>query len=348
VGAACGALNLCDTKRKIDMPYTEKSETADWAFRGICLDAPKQQDLDVFRQLIAEILPRYRCNTLVLLVRYRYQFQSHPRVGDPGGLSRAQATEIAKLCQANGIRLIPKMNLMGHQSGTDRGSELGLLRAFPDFDETPDLSKVRYCRSLCPRHPQVAEVVFDLADELTDAFQADALHVGLDEVLEIGHCPRCKGTPNAALFAEWVNALHAHLVGKRGVEMLLWGDRLLDAEATGYGEWEASANHTWEQVDAIPNDIIVCDWHYEVRDEYPSIPYFTEHGFQTIACPWKDMQATEALLNYASRQQTNKLIGVLATSWCDSGAVARHLCGDASVDGIPRLVGESFKRAMST
>ncbi len=329
------------------MPNTEDTMTTDWAFRGICLNVPKQQDLDVFRQLIADVLPRYGCNTLVLLVRYHYQFQSHPQVGDPGGLSHAQATEIAALCRANGIRLIPKMNLMGHQSGTDRGSELGLLRAYPAFDETPDLPTVRYCRSLCPRHPQVAEVVFDLADELVDAFQADALHVGLDEVFEIGYCPRCKGTPNAELFAEWLQTLHAHLVGKRNVEMLFWGDRLLDAEATGYGEWEASANHTWEQIDAIPRDTIVCDWHYEIRDEYPSIPFFTEHGFRTIACPWKDLQATEAFLNYASAQQSDKLLGALVTSWCDSGAVARYLCGDTSVDGTPRLVGESFKKAMS-
>ena len=329
------------------MPNTEEIATTDWPFRGICLNAPKQQDLDVFRQLIADVLPRYGCNALVLLVRYHYQFQSHPQVGDPGGLAHAQATEIAALCRANGIRLIPKMNLMGHQSGTGRGSELGLLRAYPDFDETPDLSTVRYCRSLCTRHPQVAEAVLDLADELIDAFQADALHVGLDEVFEIGRCPRCRGTPNAELFAEWVNALHAHLVGKRGVEMLLWGDRLLDAETTDYGEWEASANHTWEQIDAIPKDIVVCDWHYEIRDEYPSIPFFAEHGFRTIACPWKDMQATEAFLHYARTQDTNKLLGVLVTSWCDSGAVARYLCGDTGVDGVPRLVGKSFRKAMS-
>ena len=42
-------------------------------------------------------------------------------------------------------------------------------------------------------------------DERLDAFQADVLHVGCDEVFEIGHCPRCRGIPTATLLADWIN-----------------------------------------------------------------------------------------------------------------------------------------------
>jgi hypothetical protein len=325
------------------------SNATNWPFRGLCLGVPRQQDFDVFKRLISEVLPRYGCNALVLLIRYRYQFASHPRVSDEGALTPAQAAEIAALCRQNGIRLIPKMNLLGHQSGMKPGTELGLLRAYPEFDETPDLPEVRYCRSLCPRHPRVQEVVFDLIDEMLDAFQADAIHVGLDEVFEIGHCPRCKGTPNADLFADWVNALHAHIVGKRQADMLIWGDRLLDAASTAYGEWEASANHTWEEIARIPRDILICDWHYEERDDgYPSIPFFAEQGFRLVVCPWKNLKAARLLLDDAAAHRSQNLLGVLVTSWCDAGAVARYLCDeDALPDETPRLVGESFKLAMT-
>jgi hypothetical protein len=195
----------------------------------------------------------------------------------------------------------------------------------------------------------VQAVLFDLIDELLNTFQADAIHVGLDEVFEIGHCPRCKGTPNAELFADWVNALHGHIVGKRQAEMLIWGDRLLDAEVTRYGEWEASANHTWEAIDRIPRDILICDWHYEKRDDgYPSIPFFADQGFRLVVCPWRNPKATELLLDDAAAQRSENLLGVLATSWCDSGAVARYLCdGDTSVEETPRQVGEAFKQAMT-
>lgn len=319
-------------------------EKQDWPFRGLCISVPKQEDFDVFKRMIVEVLPEHDCNTLVLLTRYKYQFTSHPNVAVKGALSKAQARELAALCKEHGIRLIPKMNLLGHQSGKTRGSLDGLLAAYPEFDETPDLDEVRYCRSLCPRHPEVKKVVFALADELIEAFDADAIHVGADEVFEIGRCPRCKGFPNDELFAEWINALYERFVTKNKLEMLMWGDRLLDAEATGYSEWEASSNGTAGAIDRVPKDILICDWHYGKRDDYPSIGIFTDKGFRMVVCPWKEVENTEALVRFAAANRSDRLLGVLTTTWCDGGAVARYL---VEGDAIPPLVGESFRMAMS-
>ncbi len=320
-------------------------------FRGFCLGVPEPEDYDVFKRLVAEVLPEQGCNTLVLLTRYAYQFRSHPEVAEPNGLSADQAAELAQLCRAGGVRLIPKMNLFGHQSGKKRGTELGLLRSHPELDETPDQDEVRYCRSLCPRHPDVKGIVFDLADELVEAFGADAIHVGLDEVFEIGLCPRCRTSSPEEIFAEWVNALHDHFVGERELEMLMWGDRFLDGEATGYGEWEASRNRTAGAIDKVPTDILICDWHYGKRDDYPSIDIFTGKGFRTVVCPWKDVEAAEALVGFMvehrGRKSNDKMLGVLATSWCSSGEVARYLVEhDESVSETPRLVGDTFRRVM--
>ena len=129
-------------------------------------------------------------------------------------------------------------NCLGHQSwATNTGP---LLKKHPEFDETPHIpadNKGIYCREWCPSHPDVNKVVFDLSDELIDAFEADALHVGMDEVFLIGSdkCPRCKGKDVGELFAGVVNRLHQHLVEEKGVEMLMWGDRLLDAGKFTYG-----------------------------------------------------------------------------------------------------------------
>ena len=185
-------------------------------------------------------------------------------------------------------------------------------------------------------------------DELIAAFGADSIHVGLDEVFEIGTCPRCKGISTSQLFGDWVNALHGHFVGEKGVEMMMWGDRFLDGEATGYGEWEASKNDTWASIDSVPKDIIICDWHYGEREEYPSVPIFSSKGFRLVVCPWREMKATEALLRYASENRSDKLLGILQVSWCNSGMLAHYLCdGDTNVDDIPKQVGESFKRVMT-
>lgn len=316
--------------------------------RGICLGVPGQDDMEPFMRVVREVLPAHGCNMLVLLTRYAFQFRSHPEVAGKNALSAQQAGDIAQACRDAGIRFVPKMNLLGHQSGKARGSELGLLRAHPEFDETPDDDEVSYCRSLCPRHPQVAGVVCDLLDELIDATGADAVHVGLDEVFEIGKCPRCKGTPNDELFAEWVGVLHDHLVGRRGVEMLMWGDRLLESEAAWGQKWEAAANGTAPAVEKAPRDIIICDWHYGVHDDYPSIDYFTGRGFRVLACPWKDLAATEAFVRFAAGKRSEHLLGVLCTTWYGSHGLVQHMCGEESdaTQDAHREELASFKRAM--
>ena len=121
-----------------------------------------------------------------------------------------------------------------------------VIAQYPQFDETPEIppdDKKIYCREWCPSHPDVNKIVFELIDELIDAFEADAFHVGMDEVFLIGdkNCPRCKDQDVADLFAKVVIELHDHLVSKKGAEMLMWSDRFLDSKATGYGTWEASA-----------------------------------------------------------------------------------------------------------
>ncbi len=312
--------------------------------KGICLGVPDTVGYPLFLRVVEEVLPAAGYDTLVLLIQYHFPYRSHPDVAHANALAPAQVREIATACRRQRIRLIPGMNLLGHQSGKDLGTLGGLLRVHPEFDETPDLAAVRYCRSLCPRHPEVADVVCGLMDEMLDGFQADALHVGCDEVFEIGHCPRCRGIPAATLFADWIKTLHAHLVGKRHVEMLMWSDRLLDGEATGYGEWEASMNQTHPAVDLIPRDILCCDWHYEARAEYPSVPFLTEKGFRTVVCPWRDVNATRALLDYTDTVRTDKLAGVLQTSWYATTRICRALldaagCGDEEA----RQVADSFR-----
>jgi len=109
--------------------------------------------------------------------------------------------------------------------------------------------------------------------------------------------------------------LHAHIVGKQKVEMLIWGDRLLDAKTLGYSEWDASTNRTAGAIKLIPKDIIVCDWHYGKRADYPSVPLLLENGFRVWPSGWQPLEATRAFSRFARQQKTERLIGYLCTTW---------------------------------
>ena len=174
---------------------------------------------------------------------------------------------------------------------------------------------------MVPIQPRREPGRISLLDELIDAFDADALHVGMDEVFLIGNekCPRCKGKDVGELFAGVVNALHQHLVKDKGVEMLMWGDRLLDAGKFSYGSWEASKTGSHRAIDQIPKDIIICDWHYERRADYPSVRFFQQQGFRVLPSPWKNPDAGVAFIRCARKDATERMLGVLFTGWSAGG-----------------------------
>ena len=258
-------------------------------------------------------------NVLILEVNYGFEFKSHPelRMGRTP-ITRDGARGLVKTCRENGIRLIPQFNCLGHQSWKKR--TFPLLAKYPELDMTPGAfegNEGLYCREWDPLNPKVNEIIFPMLDELLDAFDADAMHVGMDEVFLIGseHSPSTKGKNPAKVFAKAVNDLHEHLVKQRGVQMLMWGDRLIDGNVYKYGKWESSVYGTAVAIDMVPKDIIICDWHYELRESYPSVPMFLEKGFRVLPAGWKNVDATKALIQYSRDQKNPNMLGHLFTTW---------------------------------
>jgi hypothetical protein len=192
--------------------------------------------------------------------------------------------------------------------------------------------------SWCPNRPGVYEIVFDLMDELIEAFEAKSLHVGMDEVFVLGECPKCEGTPNAELFAKAVNDIHGHVVGTRGMEMMMWGDRLLPP-STGYSMWERSNNETEGAIELIPRDIVMCDWHYEVmeQDDYPSVRYFQDKGFRVWPAGWNEEAAVRRLVEVCRRDDGEEMVGYLATTWVSVADLAAALTGEEADASKPDL-----------
>ncbi len=306
--------------------------------RGIHVMMGDRSKLPAAQSLIGEIAPSLDLNWVILEVNGHFQYQSHPEASEPDSMSAADARGLAGAARANGITLVPMYNCLGHQSWKDKPG--ALLRSHSEFDEAPDLDATAedfYCMSWCPNHPELNLLLFDLFDELVEAFEAEALHVGMDEVFILGHCPRCKGTANADLFAKAVNDYHAHLVDERGVEMQMWGDRLLDAKAMGYGLWESSENETHEAIDRVPKDIVMCDWHYEIMDDFPSVKFFQEKGFRVWPAGWNKEQSIARFIEVARREATPLMLGYLATTWSDVSRVVAGLAGEPLGEGEERI-----------
>jgi hypothetical protein len=313
LGVSLGVLSLA--LLALPVQVCPAQEARPWA--GVHVGINSQGQTKALMDVVGK-LADLGINVIVAEINYGFEYQSHPELRSDNGSTKEQIRKLADECKARHVRLIPQFQCLGHQSWSRRTAPL--LTKYPQFDETPGLypeNKDIYCRSWCPLHPEVNPIIFSLMDELIDAFRADALHVGLDEVFLLGEdaCPRCKGKSKAELFARAVNDYHAFLVGKKKIEMLMWGDRLIDANEIKYGKWEASANGTAPALDRIPKDIIICDWHYEPRPAYESVPLFLEKGFRVWPASWKNAEASKALVDYSLTQKNPRMLGHLNTTW---------------------------------
>ena len=310
--------------------------------RGFCIDAPRPSGLDTFVRFIDQELAPRKVNTLIVQIEYHYQFKSHPELTDSFALSKSDIKKIVSVCKKNDIRVIPQIDLLGHQSWANHTGKL--LRVYPQFNETPYILMPEkyvwpnadnlYSLSYCPLHPDLHPVLFALIDELCDVFESNAFHAGMDEVFIIGddRCPRCGGRDKAELFAGEVQILHEHLQQK-GKEMWIWGDRLLDGKTTGIGEWEASFNDTYRAIDMIPKDVVICDWHYERPDK--TAVYFSMKGFRVVTCPWRQPAFAITQLNdmlsfkrESTPEMSARFMGVMETTWTRSSLFLKGYYSD--------------------
>jgi N-acetyl-beta-hexosaminidase len=328
--------------------------------RGLCIQAPGSADMKDFLRFIEEELAPRKVNTLILRIDYNYQFKSHPELRDSATLSENEVKKLVTVCHKYNIRLIPQINLLGHQSWA--GKVNMLLRKHPEFDETPYVKMPEnyvwpnpeglYCKSYCPLHPGLHKVIFDLIDEICTVFKTDAFHAGMDEVFYIGQdsCPRCSGRDKAELFAGEVTAIRNHLAEK-GRQLWIWGDRLLDGKSTGMGMWEASYNNTYRAVDMIPKDVIICDWHYERADQTPV--YFAMKGFTVVTCPWRNpdlaVQQAEDMVKFRQRatpEMKDRYAGMVQTVWSPAADFLKHYYDENNANPVESNTPENCFRML--
>lgn len=310
-----------------------------WKTKGIVLTAPLREEIDDVIKFIDEYIAPRGFNMIVLQVRYRYQFKKHPEVWGYDPLSYEDVKKLVEVCKKNGIKLVPKMNLVGHQSGfpneptdgilhghNEKSVDIrdGLLRAYPEFDEQPNEKEILYARSICLSNRAAKIVVCELIDEMLEVFESDTIHIGCDEAFNVGLCKECSEKSNGELVANWINGINDH-VKKRGGTIMMWGDRLLSNDSTDYDRWESADNGTDTALNLLSKDIIICDWHYNKYEKYESVDIFASAGFKIMVSPWRDKENLELFLDYAKKHDKGHIMGVLMTTWCASGDLAKRI-----------------------
>lgn len=328
----------------------------DKPFVGFHTRIGEKNAVNALIKLIEQGLKPMGFNAIILELNPGFAYRCFPEYSN-GTLDYEDAKKIKEVCKKHDIDVIPLFQCLSHQSDhlVTGGKPWPLIEAHPEFSERPDLIDGAewpdlYCQSWCASNDDIYKYIFPMMDEIIEAFEATSVHIGLDEVFEIGEdaCPRCKGKDRAELLAHTIKIVHDHLAQKN-IETMMWGDRLLDAEKLGYQMWEADKfgmHPAIDMVDKVTRDIVITDWHYDLHSQgYPSVEVFMKGGFNTIAALGSNPDQAEHFWKHCLEyiymgnkfKWEGKMLGLMVTHWAHfSNEIAEQILG-----GIHGTIGKS-------
>lgn len=244
-------------------------------------------------------------NLLCIELERGLRTDRHPELAAPWAVNKPDLRRIIDHARRSGMEVVPALALFSHQDY--------ILRAHPEWRDP---------RTRFPRFAETAwrRCEMDLLDEALDLFQPRLAHIGHDEAITAYDARRRVPVASSwRVFADHVTRLHDHLAA-RGVRTMLWADMLLDparfrgacfAHSGCYG---GAPDHFDRALDRLPRDIVLCDWHYEMAPEFPSLRHLQDSGFETIACGRFPVNMA-LLTRYALIHRTPRFGGMMATLW---------------------------------
>ena len=286
-GFVYGAETLFKLVKKTGIPKIEIDDEPRMSFRGVHLFVPSEENMAFARRLVKYLLSPMGYNVVIMeIAGTGMQFSSHPEiwqtvgevmekgraglmppfphgsVADGKAPTKESVRDFVAYIRSFGIDVIPEVQSLGHvqfmtylypeiaevsEEQTKRSVDTRLEDALP-----ADL----YPHCYCPSNEKSYEILFDLLDEIIEVFTPrEYVHMGHDEVYQIGVCPICKDKDPAELFAADVNRIYDYLKA-RGYKMMIWGDML--QPVTKY--------KTPRAIHLIPKDIVLLDfiWYFHL------------------------------------------------------------------------------------
>ena len=246
-----------------------------------------------------------------------YKSEKHPwRSWPDAAMTKAETSRLVALGRDIGITLIPQLNCYGHASFS-RGYH---SRKHSALDFNPEYAPLfepggwNWCLS----NPETQRVLREMIAEMHENFgNPPYFHIGCDEANAMS-CPECVKTPADRLVVNHIAGL-SEFVKSRGATAMIWHDMFLEKKDP---RWKAFVKNGGkkapEMLDALPKDIIICDWQYsygnmkETRKDWPTIGYFKEKGFPVAGCPWMNYNSMKPMADYLV---ANDCFGFIETTW---------------------------------
>ena len=275
---------------------------------------------DVHLKLIERVLGPLKMNHVVLQCDF-LKWDSHPEIHHAElGMAKEEVRDLLDAARHQGIEVTPLVMSLGHMHWMFHNDEN------LDLAEDPE-AKWSYCVT----NPKSYDFIFSIYDEALQLFKPRWFHIGHDEFANRGRVPfRDSSKPFTVeqLFLKDMERMVAYFK-ERGVRIMMWGDMLL-APGEAPDACNADSREAAERRrEAIPNDVIVADWHYVTTTPDKlgsSLKVFRDAGHETIAAGWN---RPGNIVNFCRAAFEQGSLGYLQTTWAgyslDAQSFAREL-----------------------
>lgn len=321
-----GVVTLCQLVRQFggELPCLEIADQPKWRHRGAQVSyaqmnvAYRPEYLKRFLDKMAML----KINHVYLYLEWRFQFPSIPATHMEGYMTPEDAREMIRYAAARNITLVPGLNVMGHSSDL-LGAEI--FEELKEYDAGNQDAMVGGSSALCPSSPKTRALVEKALTDILDIFDSPVIHVGGDEVGELGICPLCaerkKEIGTAGIYLDYFCWIR-DILKKRGRKMGIWCDMM--AQYAGLNPYYPPKEDIipTERFLELRDSTIIYDWSYDGPAK-ESIDSFAQNGFEVIcstsvhgcstATPWLGQIKNQ--YDYFKDGFQPGVLGGLATDW---------------------------------
>jgi hexosaminidase len=311
-------------------------------YRSVQIDIKHHLDhMNMYYESI-DRLARYKINAVIFEIEDKLRFQRQPLVAAPQSISIDEMAALTRYARERHIEITPLVQGLGHATFILKHEHYAPLR---------ELEHNRW--AFCPLDEGTYDVLFDMYSDAIDATPGSRyLHIGGDEIGNIGLCPRCKPTAEKegelSLNLYWLKRV-CEFAGDKGRIAIFWDDMPLKAAGVYRSTWNSDvdleqATKDWENgrpiledlIAGFPKNCVYNRWNYSMARQPGNIfalDWYRDNGLpvmiataaQTGGClfPVDDRDLGMASHGIAAIRSFNQLAaekeveGMFCTAWDD-------------------------------
>jgi hypothetical protein len=313
------------------------------SYRAVHFDVKHHLDhMNYYYQSI-DRLARYKINAVIFEFEDKLRYQRQPLVGAPQSISIDEMAALTKYARERHIEITPLVQGLGHATFILKHEAYANLRELPWNSW-----------AFCPLNEATYQVLFDLYRDAIKATPGSKyLHVGGDEIGNIGLCPRCKPTADKegmmSLNLYWLKRV-CEFAKENNRIPIFWDDMPFQHAGLYKSTWSdevtaTEANEAWKQgvskLDELlvdfPKNCIYMRWNYSMARQPGNIlalDWYKSHGLKAMIATATNTEggmffqpderdkgmASEGIITIKSFIQLaaeKKISGMLCTAWDD-------------------------------